>query len=45
MSKRNGEHLDQLSADGTVDDLLRSRAKFSGQLKVIEKVRTETAAS
>jgi hypothetical protein len=51
-SRRNGEQirqhvllnfgrLDQLRADGTVDDLLRSLAKFSERLKVIEKVRTE----
>lgn len=33
--------LDQLRADGTIDDLLRSLAKFSDQLRVIEKVRTE----
>lgn len=37
----NFGRLDQLRADGTVDDLLRSLAKFSEQLKVIEKVRTE----
>lgn len=51
-SKRNGKQirqhvllnfgrLDQLRADGTVDDLLRSLAKFSERLKVIEKVRSE----
>lgn len=33
--------LDQLRVDGTIDDLLRSLAKFSDQLRVIEKVRTE----
>lgn len=32
--------LDQLVADGTVDSLLRSLAKFSQQLLVVEKVRT-----
>jgi hypothetical protein len=37
----NFGRLDQLRADGTVDDLLRSLAKFSDQLRVIEKVRTE----
>lgn len=37
----NFGRLDQLRADGTVDDLLRSLAKFSEQLRVIEKVRTE----
>jgi hypothetical protein len=33
--------LDELVADGTVDSLLRSLAKFSAQLRVVEKVRTE----
>jgi hypothetical protein len=33
--------LDQLIADGTVDGLLQSLAKFSNQLRVIEKVRTD----
>ena len=32
---------DQLEADGTIDSLLRSLAKFSQQLRVVEKVRTE----
>lgn len=51
-SKRNGEQirqhvllnfgrLDKLCADGTVDDLVRSLAKFSNRLRVVEKVRTE----
>lgn len=33
--------LDQLRVDGTIDDLLKSLAKFSDRLRVIEKVRTE----
>jgi transposase len=37
----NFGRLDQLRLDGTVDDLLRSLAKFSERLRVIEKVRTE----
>lgn len=51
-SKRDGDkvrqhvllnfgRLDQLRVDGTVDDLLRSLAKFSERLRVIDKVRTE----
>src|SRR6516162_5546665 len=33
--------LDQLVAEGTVDSLLQSLAKFSDRLRVVEKVRTE----
>jgi Transposase DDE domain len=33
--------LDQLVADGVIDGLLRSLVKFSTQLRVVEKVRTE----
>jgi hypothetical protein len=41
----NFGRLDKLRADGTVDDLLRSLAKFSDRLRVIEKVRTEGLAA
>src|SRR5262249_22778283 len=37
----NFGRLDQLRRNGTVDDLLRSLAKFSDRLRVIEKVRSE----
>jgi hypothetical protein len=37
----NVGRLDQLVADGAIDSLLRSLAKFSERLRVVEKVRTE----
>lgn len=41
----NFGRLDKLQAEGTVDGLLRSLAKFSDRLRVIEKVRTEGLAA